>query len=72
MKSLLLHACCAPCAVYPLSVLKDFSLTVFYYNPNITDADEYSLRLMELRKYLSREKINFAEGKYDPEVFLDV
>ncbi len=72
MKSLLLHACCAPCAVYPLSVLKDFFLTVFYYNPNITDADEYSLRLMELQKYLSREKINFAEGKYDPKVFLDV
>ncbi|HPW50727.1 MAG TPA: epoxyqueuosine reductase QueH [Spirochaetota bacterium] len=72
MKSLLLHACCAPCAVYPVSLLSDFSLTVFYYNPNITDADEYSLRLNELQKYLSREKIDFAEGKYDPEVFLDV
>ena len=72
MKSLLLHACCAPCAVYPVSLLSDFSLTVFYYNPNITDADEYSLRLNELQKYLSRKKIDFAEGKYDPEVFLDV
>ena len=70
MKSLLLHACCAPCAVYPVSLLSDFSLTVFYYNPNITDADEYSLRLNELQKYLSRKKIDFAEGKYDPEVFL--
>ncbi|MBP9021949.1 MAG: epoxyqueuosine reductase QueH [Spirochaetes bacterium] len=72
MKSLLLHACCAPCAVYPVSLLSDFSLTVFYYNPNITDADEYSLRLNELQKYLSRKKIDFAEGKYDPEVFLDL
>lgn len=72
MKRLLLHACCAPCAVYPIELLGDYSLTVFYYNPNITDEEEYSLRLNELRKYLSQKGIELTEGKYDPGVFLDL
>ena len=72
MKRLLLHACCAPCAVYPVSVLNNYSITVFYYNPNITDESEYSLRLNELQKFLSREGVGFAEGKYDPAAFLDL
>ena len=39
--SLLLHACCAPCASHELSFLPEtFDLTVFYYNPNITDDEE--------------------------------
>ncbi|MCD4669705.1 MAG: epoxyqueuosine reductase QueH, partial [Actinomycetia bacterium] len=33
---MLLHACCANCAAYPLSLLgDDFDITLFYYNPNI-------------------------------------
>ena len=33
---LLLHACCAPCASWPLELLSERSeITVYYYNPNI-------------------------------------
>ena len=33
---LLLHSCCAPCSSYVLEYLSNyFSITVFYYNPNI-------------------------------------
>ena len=39
---LLLHSCCGPCSSRCLEALKDkFSVTVFYYNPNITDPAEY-------------------------------
>ena len=36
--SLLLHACCAPCSSSVLERLGNFfNITIFYYNPNITD-----------------------------------
>ena len=51
---LLLHCCCAPCASYCLTYLKDyFDITAFYYNPNITDLDEYNKRLSELERFSS-------------------
>ena len=50
-KSLLLHACCAPCATYVLEYLsKFFDITVFFCNPNITNPDEYKKRLEQLYK----------------------
>jgi hypothetical protein len=43
--SLLLHACCAPCSSYVLEYLnKHFDITVFFYNPNITEEYEYKKR----------------------------
>ena len=42
---LLLHSCCGPCSTRCLEALKDkFSVTVFYYNQNITDPAEYEKR----------------------------
>ena len=52
---LLLHSCCAPCSSYVLEYLREyFHITVFYYNPNITDSSEYAYRLAE-EKRLIRE-----------------
>lgn len=46
--TLLLHSCCAPCSSYCLEYLsKFFSITVFYYNPNITNVEEYQKRVAE-------------------------
>ena len=40
--TLLLHSCCAPCSSYCISYLSNyFHITIFYYNPNITDKEEY-------------------------------
>lgn len=48
---LLLHSCCAPCSSYCLVYLRQwFDITCFYYNPNITDAEEYKVRVNELNK----------------------
>lgn len=43
---LLMHMCCAPCAVYPVSVLRDEGVEVhgLFYNPNIHPWDEYVRR----------------------------
>lgn len=73
---LLLHSCCAPCSSYVLETLSsDFSITVFYYNPNIYPAEEYWKRVKEqeefIRKLPVRYPISFLEGIYDTERFYD-
>lgn len=45
---LLLHSCCAPCSSYCMEYLREyFRITVFYYNPNITEREEYKKRVQE-------------------------
>ena len=52
-KSLLLHACCAPCSSYVLEYLsRYFKITVFYYNPNISPEAEYKRRVAEIRRFI--------------------
>lgn len=51
--TLLLHACCAPCACFPLELLADnFDITLYYNNSNIYPMSEYQLRLKELVEYI--------------------
>lgn len=73
---LLLHSCCAPCSSYVLETLSDyFSITVFYYNPNIYPAEEYWKRVKEqeefIRKLPVRYPISFLEGVYETERFYE-
>ena len=50
---LLLHACCAPCSSYCLEFLREyFDVTVFFYNPNITEAAEYHKRVAEEKRLI--------------------
>ena len=54
-KRLLLHACCAPCSSYVLEYLREmFDITVLYYNPNITEREEYEKRCAELKRLADR------------------
>ncbi len=74
---LLLHACCAPCSSYVLEYLTEyFDITVYFYNPNITNEDEYKKRLDELNRLISvmpkKNKISLVCGKYEPERFYDI
>lgn len=58
--ALLLHACCAPCASFCIPrLVKDFDLTVLFYNPNITDQNEYNLRLTNLIKLIDCLNIEY-------------
>lgn len=75
--TLLLHSCCAPCSSYVIEYLSQFfSITVYYYNPNITFAEEYSHRVAEQIRFLSeipvKNKLWFIEGKYEPERFFSI
>ena len=72
--SLLMHCCCAPCSSYCLEYLnRYFSITAYYYNPNISPKEEYDHRVGELRRlWQSMPLVHEAavmEGPYEPEVF---
>ncbi len=70
---LLLHACCAPCSSAVLErVTPYFDVTLYFYNPNITDKNEYDYRLKELYRFVSEvygDKVKIEEGEYEPEKF---
>ena len=52
-KRLFLHSCCAPCSSYVLEYLRNFfRITVFYYNPNISFAEEYKKRVAEQKRLI--------------------
>lgn len=73
---LLLHACCAPCSSYCLEYLSQhFAITLFYFNPNIHPAEEYSHRVAEAKRLVAelpaKHPISFLEGDFDPRRFYD-
>ena len=82
-KKLLLHSCCAPCSSYVLEYLRTFfRITVFYYNPNITEEPEYHKRVEEqkrlIREWNRREdvgkeafSIEIIEGDYERELYFE-
>ncbi|WP_297421569.1 epoxyqueuosine reductase QueH [Clostridium sp.] len=77
VSSLLLHSCCAPCSSYVLEYLSQyFSITIFFYNPNIYPVEEYSRRVAEQKGLISelkvKHEINFIEGRYDTENFYEI
>ena len=76
----LLHACCGPCSTSCVErASEEYALTVYYYNPNITDREEYYLRRDTLLRFLNafneenkdRLTVGYLEGAYDREKFLD-
>lgn len=78
--ALYLHSCCAPCSSYVLEYLSGyFQITVFYYNPNISEAEEYNKRareqmrlVMDLNAEGGRYPIQVVEGDYEPRQFYDM
>ena len=81
-KSLLLHACCGPCACFPLlDLCPYFNVTIYFNNSNIYLSEEYFRRLEELKKLLEIYKkeygydIKIIETNYnndDYNKFLDI
>jgi len=65
MQRLLLHTCCAPCSAYVLELLKQYDVSVFYFNPNIDCLEEYNKRKNECRRYCEKNKIPFIEIPYN-------
>ena len=64
-KKLLLHSCCAPCSSYVLEYLREyFDVTVFFYNPNISNGVEYEKRLQEEKRLIEAYNSQILSGDY--------
>lgn len=69
-----LHSCCAPCSSSVLqTLLPFFDITIHFYNPNISPAEEYYKRLEEQKRLLREMELEKAvslfEDRYDPQAF---
>ena len=64
----LLHACCGPCSLEPVRLLKEqgHELTIGYMNSNIHPEGEYTHRLQTLLEWARNEGIPVVEGAYNP------
>lgn len=80
-RTVLLHSCCGPCSTACIErLLPDYKVTVFFYNPNITDREEYEKRreaqIKFLKEYNERisedDRVEFIEGEYLPDDFFEV
>jgi len=71
MNKIILHACCAPCASYPIQKLlkEGVEPVVFFYNPNIFPFSEYEIRRKELKNYCLNLNIKYLEEKYEIKEF---
>ena len=75
-KRILLHSCCGPCSTAVIRrLMENYNVSVFYFNPNITNPEEYELRKSEQIRFLNEfhvstgETIDFIEGDYNPAVY---
>ncbi|MGI6752399.1 MAG: epoxyqueuosine reductase QueH [Anaerovoracaceae bacterium] len=80
-EKLLLHSCCGPCSAGALErLLREYDITVFFYNPNVTDSTEYGRRReaqitcieafnREVLKGKESNQVGYVEGPYEPQAF---
>lgn len=81
-RRILLHSCCGPCSTACIErLMPDWHITVFFYNPNITEREEYELRKANQKKFIEEynakiedpeSRVEFIEGEYITEDFFDV
>jgi len=76
--ALLLHSCCGPCSTAVIErLVDDYDITVFFYNPCITDREEYEKRKENQMKFIEYynlhlgglNQVHFMEGDYEPEAY---
>ncbi|NQT46590.1 MAG: epoxyqueuosine reductase QueH [Candidatus Omnitrophica bacterium] len=71
---LLMHICCAPCAIYPINTLKGRvcdSITGFYFNPNIHPREEYDKRRLALEYYSMEIQTKVVYPEYNTQPYFD-
>lgn len=67
----LLHACCGPCSLEPVRVLREqgYIPTILYANGNIHPEEEYRHRLETLRAWAAEDGVEVAEAPYDAAIW---
>ena len=73
---LLLHACCAPCSSYCLEYLSQhFKIYIYFYNPNISDKEEYLYRFNEEKRLISqmyfKNSVEIIKSEYESKYFFE-
>jgi len=65
-KKLLLHVCCGPCSLHVLEMLQpEYSVSGFFYNPNIHPFREYEFRRQELARLAEKLEWKVIYAEYD-------
>ncbi len=76
--SVLLHSCCGPCSTAVIEQLaEEYKIIVFFYNPNITQQEEYIKRRANQKKFIRKynedpgipHTVEYKEGPYDTSNF---
>lgn len=72
MKKILLHVCCAPCAIYVVKKLQqdNYEVSLFFYNPNIQPEEEYLRRKAEVERWAEKENLDLIISPYKTEEWL--
>jgi len=72
---LLLHTCCAPCALPIIEYLLTFKtakeIVLYFYNPNIFPKAEYQKRLQALKKIAHLYHLKLITGSYEHQKWLN-
>lgn len=69
---LLLHTCCAPCAIYPIKQARADgcnSLTSLFYNPNIHPSGEFIRRKNQTDLLVKKQNTGAINAEYKPEEY---
>ena len=63
---MLVHSCCGPCTIYPLSVLRqEYEVSAFFFNPNIHPYQEFNRRRDTFLNFCGRENVQVVgESSY--------
>ena len=66
-KNILVHSCCAPCAIEVMEAIEASGIkqTIYFYNPNIHPRDEYEIRKNENKRFCEKKGIPFIDADYD-------
>lgn len=69
--NVLLHICCAPCAIFPREEMtrEGHKISGFFYNPNIHPYSEYLRRKAEVEKYAKETGFSIEYSDYDLESY---
>ena len=68
----LLHACCAVCSGYPISLLKEmgYEPVVYFCNPNLDTEEEFKKRLDAQKTVCNHFGVELIVEPYDPQEYL--
>ncbi len=64
LKTVLLHACCAPCssAIVEWLLAHEIEPVIYYFNPNIWPREEYEIRKQESKRHAESLGVRWIEG----------